>query len=72
MPTVSPLPEVFLWLLSIKRKKSVGQTVALVFDVLSTLCPLERLAESPHGGLEDFGFSDAAPKERWTDQHSPF
>lgn len=71
MPAVSTLPKVFLWLLSIKRK-SQNTYWPNSGAYPSTLCLLERSAESPHSGLEDFYFSDAAPKERWIDPHSPF
>lgn len=46
--------------------------MALGSDAVSTLHPLEKLADSPHGGLGDSGFSEAAPQERWAYLHTLF
>lgn len=54
------------------KQKPISQLVALGSDAVSTLRPLERLADSPPGGLGDSGFSEAAPRERWAYLHTLF
>lgn len=54
------------------KQKPISQLAVLVSDAVCALCPLERLADSPHGGLGDSGFSEVAPWERWTYLHTLF